>query len=99
VSHRQSSVRVALVHNELSFDDVDGYVDPELDVLSFNLDSFIGHLVHDTSSFHDFVSFINERPIFYNILNIKAIEIFELSMLPMSESGVRVTKEHVIGQL
>jgi hypothetical protein len=42
----------------LSFDDVDGGVEPKLDFLSFTLDSFIGYL-DDTSRFHDFATFIN----------------------------------------
>jgi hypothetical protein len=83
----------------LLLDDVDGGVDPEFDVLSFALDSFISYLVDETSHFHDFATFINERPNFYDRFDIKAIEVFELSMLPMSGSGVLVTKQYDLSQL
>jgi hypothetical protein len=57
------------IGSSLSFDYIDGGVEPEFDVLSFTLDSFIGYLVEDMSRLHNFATFINERPIFYDRLN------------------------------
>jgi hypothetical protein len=97
VSRRQQEVRAALVHH--CHLDVDGGIEPELDVLSFALDSFINYLVNDTSRYHEFATFINERPNFYNRFNIKPMDIYDLSMLSISKFGARVAKEYVLGQL
>jgi hypothetical protein len=51
------------------------------------------------SRYHKFAASINERPNFYNIFNIKAMEIYDFSILLMSKSGVPVTKEYVLSQL
>jgi hypothetical protein len=50
-----------IIGPELSFDDVDGCIKPELDVFPFTLDSFISYMVEKMSHFHDFVTSINER--------------------------------------
>jgi hypothetical protein len=73
-----------------------GGVKPEIDVFIFTLDYVIDFLVDNTSLYHEFSNFINDRPNFYDRFNIKAMEIFDLPMLPISESGVRVTKEYVL---
>jgi hypothetical protein len=57
------------------------HVEPTLEILAFALDSFIDALIDDTSHFHEFAHFINERPHLYDRLNSRAMELFDVLML------------------
>jgi hypothetical protein len=48
----------------------------DIDVLSFAMDSFIDALIDDTSRWHKFAHFINNRSNFYDKYNSIAMELF-----------------------
>jgi hypothetical protein len=74
-------------------------VEPTIDALSFTLDLFIDAIVDDTSRYHEFAHFINEWPHFYDRFISGAMKLFDVSMLPVAESGVCITKEYTLGKL
>jgi hypothetical protein len=69
------------------------------DVLAFATNSFINALVDDTEPRHEFAHFINERVDFFDRYNQIALELFDLSILPVEDSHVALTEVYVLSKL
>jgi hypothetical protein len=69
------------------------------DVLAFATDSFIIALVDDTDPRHEFAHFINERVIFFDRYNQIALELFDLSIVPVEDSYVALTEVYALSKL
>jgi hypothetical protein len=69
------------------------------DVLAFATDSCINALVYDTDPRHEFAHFINERVNFFNRYNQIALELFDLSIVPVEDSHVSVTEVYALSKL
>jgi hypothetical protein len=66
--------------------------------LAFAIDSFINALVDDTNPHHDFAHFINERVNFFDRYNQIALELFDLSIVPVEDSHVDVMEVYALSK-
>jgi hypothetical protein len=69
------------------------------DVLAFAIDSFINTLVNDTDRRHELAHFINERVNFFDRYNQIALELFDLSIVPVEDSPVAVIEVYALSKL
>jgi hypothetical protein len=68
------------------------------DILAFTTDSFINALVDDTDQRHEFAHVINERVIFCYRYNHIALELFDLSIVPVEDSHVALTEVYALSK-
>jgi hypothetical protein len=69
------------------------------DFLAFATVVFINALVDDTDRRHELAHFINERANFFDRYNQIALELFDLSMVPVEDSHVAVTEVYAFLKL
>jgi hypothetical protein len=69
------------------------------DVLAFATDTFINALVDDTDQRHEFAYFINERVNLFDRYNQIALELCDLSIMPVEDSHVALTEVYALSKL
>jgi hypothetical protein len=69
------------------------------DILAFATNAVINALVDVTNRRHELAHFINERANFSDRYNQIALELFDLSMVPVEDSHVAVTEVYALSKL
>jgi hypothetical protein len=69
------------------------------DVLAFATNAFINALVDNTDRRHELAHSINKRVNFSDPYNQIALELFDLSMVPVENSHVAVTEVYALSKL
>jgi hypothetical protein len=75
------------------------YITGVSDALAFSTGAFINTLVDDTDRRHELAHFINKQANFFDRYNQIALELFNLSMMPVEESHVAVTEVYALLKL